>query len=187
MRSRSHHRGKNRWVRLVDRYLPVGLSVWLCRSHFCVLRRTRSGYVYACTVVRFVSTDGDAQLAQLWNSIHEGRMKRPTVESASRPVHHARSAEVEKRWPSLHEWMTAATWEEDGTPRTAPTVTLWAAQGQWKAVLRDRDLGVVLWLAADGLPELLKLMDGLVLCESAPWRHDEQGHERNGKRVKKGS
>lgn len=179
--------GDNRWRRLVDRNFPVGLSVWLCRSHYCLLCRARTGHVYSCSVVRFVSEDGDEQLAQLWSSIHEGRMKKPIIDSPSRPVNHAVSAEVQKRWPALHEWLTAATWEEDGTARTAPTLTLWAHQGQWKVVLRDREVGVVMWLSADNLPELMKLADGLVLTEGAPWRHDQEGHERNGKRVKKSS
>lgn len=172
---------------MADRHFPIGLSVWLCRTHYALLHRTRAGYVYSCQVVRFLSADGDEQLAQLWSSIHGGPMKRPTVDSAARPVNHASAAEVQKRWPALHEWLTSARWEEDGADRIAPTVTIWAQSGQWKMCLRDRDQSLVLWLAADSIVELMKLADGLVLSESAPWRHDDPGHERNGKRQKKGS
>jgi hypothetical protein len=114
-------------------------------------------------------------------------MKRPSPQSVANSVDHASSAEVKKRWPALHEWLTAGRFEEDGAVRAAPTVTIWAAGGQWKGCLRDKELGLVLWLGADTLSKLVDLADGIVLSPDCPWRHDDNQHERNGKRVKKGS
>jgi len=71
--------------------------------------------------------------------------------------------------------------------RVARTFTCWAAGGQWKVAVKDRAEGLVLWLSADSLQQLVVLLDAMVLSTEAPWRHDEANHERNGKRVKKGS
>lgn len=56
---------------------------------------------------------------------------------------------------------------------------------EWKATLKDRAEGLVMWLSAGSLRELIKLMDSFCLAEDGPWRHDDHQHERNGKRVKK--
>lgn len=161
--------------------------MWVSGDHFYLYRETRTGYVLAQSLVPFVSTIGDKQLVELWAEVWRFIMKRPDASTLAAAVDHASSAEVQKRWPSLHEWLTAGRFEEDGSTRAPPTVTIWASGGQWKACLRDKELGLVLWLGAETLTKLVALADGIVLSPDAPWRHDDQAHERNGKRVKKGS
>jgi hypothetical protein len=161
--------------------------VWVSRSVFYCGRGTRTGYLLHSALVPFVSEDGESQLVELWSYIWGVVMKRPPKNSAARPVDHASSAEVKKGWPSLHEWLTCARWEDDGADRQSPTLTVWAQSGQWKLCLRDRDQSRVLWLGAASLVELVDLADGIVLSPDAPWRHDDDAHERNGKRIKKSS
>lgn len=87
--------------------------------------------------------------------------------------------------PSLAEFMTSATFEGESVRRESPTVTVWCAAGQWRASVKDRAEGLVMWLVADTWSDLWAMVEMMVLEEDAPWRHDEQGHDRNGKRVRK--
>lgn len=98
---------------------------------------------------------------------------------------HADPGDLSKTFPQLAEFLTAAVFEGSKERRESPTVTVWAAGGQWKASVKDREEGLVMWLAAPGLLELLQLMEDFCQSPEAPWRHDDQAHERNGKRVKK--
>jgi hypothetical protein len=179
--------GRTRVVRYRSRYLPLGVVVFVSRSSFLVYRSTRSGFTLSSIVEDFESDDGDEQEQQVWNAVWRSLMKRPDPASLKAELNHAISPELAKKWACLHEWLTCAQWEDGGGPRQAPTVTIWANAGQWKCCLRDKDRQLVLWLGADKLIQLLDLADGLVLSPDAPWRIDQQDHERNGKRVKKGS
>lgn len=114
-------------------------------------------------------------------------MKRKDLTKMKGVLLHADPGDLAGDFPQLAEFMTAAVYEGGKDRRESPTVTIWAASGQWKASVKDRAEGLVLWLAADTLRNLLVLLDSFVLEPGAPWRHDEYGHERNGKRVKKGS
>jgi hypothetical protein len=109
-------------------------------------------------------------------------MKRKDVRPGGPSSSHAGALELNEWWPNLAEFLTAAAWEGCDEVRESPTVTFWAQGGQWRASLRDRAEGLVLWLVADSLNDLLTMADGLCLDSSAHWRHDQKDHERNGKR-----
>lgn len=100
---------------------------------------------------------------------------------------HARPDPLVEHFPDLAEFMTCAVFENDGSRRESPTITIWCAGGQWKASLKDRAEGLVLWLSAETILELLQLTDLFCLSTEGPWRHDDQDHERYKKRVKKES
>lgn len=112
-------------------------------------------------------------------------MKRRNKAECPGLVVHATDKGLADTHPSLAEFMTAAAYENEDGRRESPTVTVWCAGGQWKASIKDRAEGLVMWLSAETWADLWALVEMLVLEDSAPWRHDEQGHERNGKRVKK--
>jgi len=112
-------------------------------------------------------------------------MKRKDLTKLKGVLLHASPDELSKNYPNLAEFMTAATYDGNKERREAPTITIWAAGGQWKASVKDRAEGLVLWLVADTFGHLLELADGFVLDSGAPWRHDEMSHPRNGKRVGK--
>lgn len=98
---------------------------------------------------------------------------------------HASARGLTELYPNLSEFMTAAQFEGDGDRREAPTITVWASGGQWKASVKDRAEGLVMWLSADSWAELWQMVDLMCLESTAPWRHDDPSHDRNGKRVKK--
>lgn len=112
-------------------------------------------------------------------------MKRKDKSACPGLATHASTRGLTDVFPNLGEFMTAAVFEETGERRESPTVTIWCSGGQWKASVKDRAEGLVMWLSADSALELLQMTDLMCLESEGPWRHDDLGHERNGKRVKK--
>lgn len=100
---------------------------------------------------------------------------------------HASPEGLETIAPNLAEFLTVASYENDNSAREAPTVTIWCSGGRWKASIKDRAEGLVLWLDADRAVELLQMCDLFCMESDAPWRHDQPDHERYKKRVKKES
>jgi len=114
-------------------------------------------------------------------------MKRKDLAKSKSALLHADPEGLSKSFPKLAEFLTAATFEGSKDRRESPTLTIWATAGTWRASVKDRAEGLVLWLSAPHLLELLGMLEDFCLSPEAPWRHDEQGHQREGKRVKKGS
>lgn len=110
-------------------------------------------------------------------------MKKKDPKKVSGLAQHAAPSILETSYPNLAQFMTIAQYE-DGERREAPTVTVWAQGGLWKASVKDRAEGLVMWLSAEKLLELLQLVDLYCLEEDAPWRQDDPLSERKGKRVK---
>jgi len=114
-------------------------------------------------------------------------MKRKDLSKSRSTLLHADPEGMAKSFPKLSEFLTAAVFDGSKERRESPTITFWATGGTWRASVKDRAEGLVLWLSAPGVGELLAMLEDFVLSPEAPWRHDDNGHERNGKRVKKGS
>lgn len=165
--------------------MPKCCRVFVSRSRYVVLWLDRSGRVYGGVCRPFAALDADSQKAQLMESIWEGPMKRKTLEQLAGVRLHADPKGLLETHPSLAEFMTAATFEgsDKVERRESPTLTVWCAGGQWKASVKDRAEGLVMWLSSETWSGLLQMIDLFVLEVDAPWRHDEG--ELNGKRVRK--
>lgn len=111
-------------------------------------------------------------------------MKRKDVSAASGTTLHASPDLLKGNYPQLAEWLTAAVYD-DGSRRESPTITIWAAGGQWRLSLKDRAEGLVMWLSAEKLLEVMQLAELFVLSEEGPWRVDDYADKDKGKRVKK--
>jgi len=114
-------------------------------------------------------------------------MKRKDLSKSKSSLLHADPEGLAKSFPKLSEFLTAATFDGSKDRRESPTVTIWATSGTWRASVKDRAEGLVLWLSAPTVLELLGMLEDFCLSAEAPWRHDQDGHQRDGKRVKKGS
>jgi len=114
-------------------------------------------------------------------------MKRKDLSKSKSSLLHADPDGLAQTFPKFAEFLTAATFEGSKERRESPTVTFWALGGTWRASIKDRAEGLVLWLSAPNVGELLAMIEEFVLSAEAPWRHDQEGHNRDGKRVKKGS
>jgi len=111
-------------------------------------------------------------------------MKRKDPQSVPGLASHASPDLIKGHYPNLAEFLTCAAYE-DGARREAPTITLWAQSGQWKMSVKDRAEGLVMWLSAEKLLELLQMAELFVLESDAPWRIDEMGNPDKGKRTKR--
>lgn len=95
-------------------------------------------------------------------------------------------SEWAQRWPLMLAYMTQDRWE-DGTARQTASVLLFKQDGMIKAMLRDRDTGLCLWAAGNGLFAVLNALEGLLCDPKADWRQDRQVEGQKAKRVTKGS
>ena len=162
-----------------------GVLVYVLPEQYIVLRRSRTGHVYGSALLPFLTEGVENQRLEVARSIWGGAgMKRKDPSSVPGLSLHASPDLLKGNWPSLAEWLTSALYE-DGGRRESPTLTVWASAGQWKLSLKDRAEGLVMWLSAEKLLEVLQLAELLVLSADAPWRHDEWGDEKKGKRAKK--
>jgi len=168
-------------------YLPRGLSVFVTPRRFVLLWATGTGLVFGGRSSSFSGDTAESQERELWQAIWGEPMKRKDLKASLSAKFHADDTGLKESFPNLAEFMTAALFEGSKDRRESPTVTIWAAGGQWRASIKDRAEGLVLWLSAPAIGELLTMLEDFVLSADAPWRHDDQAHGNNGKRVKKGT
>lgn len=168
-------------------YLPRNVAVWLCPDGFLVQWRNCGGFVYASTWRWWRLGKRSDRPQQVMDVVWEGPMKRKALSSIASVRSHAPEDKWLSGFSNLQQFMLDAAFEGEEGRREAPTVTIWAGGGEWKAAVKDRSEGLVMWLSAPSLRELVKLMDTFCLSEDGPWRHDDHQHERNGKRKAKSS
>jgi len=168
-----------------ERDFPFGVRLFVSRDRMVLLRTTRGGCVYRGRCVPFLSPNGEDQISQVWGVIWGDIMKRKDLSKNKTSLVHADGGALLKPFPNLREFLTAAVFEGSKDRRESPTVTIWASGGTWRCSVKDRAEGLVLWVTAPELGEVLEMLEGFVLSPDAPWRHDDQSHERNGKRLRK--
>lgn len=112
-------------------------------------------------------------------------MRKKDVSSMKSLVTHASPSGLMEKFPNIAEFMTAATFEGSSERRDAPTITFWALGGLWKASVKDKAEGLVMFLSADTFLELVQLIELYVLEAEAPWKYDEMNSPNKGKRVER--
>jgi len=161
------------------------VSVYVSRERAAVLYSARQRHVYKGFLLSFLSPNAHDQRLQIANAIwKEQEVKRKDPKAMSGLATHASPGALADDFPHLAEFLTTATFE-DGTRRESPTVTIWAAGGQWKCSVKDRAESLVMWLSAEKLQELMQMLELFVLESDAPWRNDDFTSEQKGKRIKK--
>lgn len=111
-------------------------------------------------------------------------MKKKELSGRPEVINHATGGKLLAKLPNLDAFLTTGAYD-DGSRRESPTLTLWAVGGQWKLAVKDRAEGLVMWLSAADLEELVQMAELFVLEESAPWRRDDPAAADRGKRIKK--
>lgn len=74
-----------------------------------------------------------------------------------------------KRFPALHEYLTATSYP-DGSARQTASLSVFSEDGLWKACLNERDTGMVLFVAESHYDDLLTALELLLQEERPPWR-----------------
>jgi len=161
-----------------------GVSVLYSHREVFVLWSDRSGRVYRGRSVPGVLSAGGGLKMHVARFIwsEDEAMKRKTL-SRKGPRVHALDKELALSHPLLHEWMTAAVWEGSQEVRLGPTVTVWATNGEFRAAVKDRAEGLVMWLSAPSWSDLWQMCNDFCQSSEAPWREDDSGSPEKGKRI----
>lgn len=167
------------------KYIPRNAEVYVWEDKFLLRWVSKSGFAYCSVIVPFASRDGEDQRMEIFTRIWEGPVKRKDVKKIAGVKWHADPKELQKLYPNLSEFLTAAVYEGGSEIRESPTVTLWCSGGEWKCSVKDRAEHLVMWLSDISLVALVQLLEDFCLNVNGPWRHEDAAHERNGKRVRK--
>lgn len=87
-------------------------------------------------------------------------------------------------YPILWSYLTQNRWQ-DGSPRLTSSLLLFADDGVLKAMLRDREAGLCLWIAGATVSGLFDALEAAVSDAKADWRQDRQSKADSAKRVGK--
>jgi len=85
--------------------------------------------------------------------------------------------------PLLWGYLTQSVWE-DGTPRATSSLLLFEQDGFLKLMLRDRENGLCLWVAAPNLSSAFAAVELALSDPTTEWRLDRQAGNDQAKRVK---
>jgi len=107
---------------------------------------------------------------------------------ASRKVEGTAAALIDekasKKWPVLLDHLTQVAWE-DGTPRQTSTLSVFVGDGAFKALLKDRETALCLWVACPVLDKLFDVIEAALVDPGTVWRRDRQTGDQKASRVKK--
>lgn len=85
----------------------------------------------------------------------------------------AEDVELEGRCPLLFSLLTCTS-PEKGRTRRVCTMSVFAADGVWKASLNERDRELVLWASSDALASLPDALEAQLALDPIPWRSSSQ-------------
>jgi hypothetical protein len=90
-----------------------------------------------------------------------------------------------KEYPLLWDHLSQRKWD-DGSPRQTSSMMLFEQDGVLKAMLRDKDAGLCLWVASKSLYGVLGALEAALGDPEAEWRVDRQAEGQQARRVKRG-
>jgi K+-transporting ATPase A subunit len=88
--------------------------------------------------------------------------------------------------PTLWSYLTQWSWE-DGSPRQTCSLLMFVADFTLKAMLRDPNTGLCLWVTAETMHELYEALEAKLCDPRADWRVDRKSPGQQAKRVRKPS
>lgn len=129
---------------------------------------------------RFGRPDHEAALEDVWMSRNKGEGRR-VVAGDSVPTDGPTAV---KMLGNLI-WHLTATKYADGSPRRPGSLLVFAQDGVYKLMIRDRDEGLCLWLATQTIEGVLMAAEAGLGSPAAEWRVDRQQEGQQASRVKK--
>jgi len=100
-------------------------------------------------------------------------MRRPVRDDASRNDGGSGVFDTDsllpRRAPLLHLFLTDDKWD-DGAPRVAGTILLFAEGGRYKACLNDRDGGRSVFVSGDSVEAILDALEAGLADDNLEWR-----------------
>jgi hypothetical protein len=86
--------------------------------------------------------------------------------------------------PTTWAYLTQDRWE-DGSPRETSGLLVFQQDGLLKAMLRDKNSGLCLWVTGQSLQGLLATLEAALGDPAAEWRQDRQQAGQKASRVNK--
>jgi hypothetical protein len=94
--------------------------------------------------------------------------------------------DLSAKYPVLWSHLTQTSWD-DGLVRETSSLLVFLQDGMLKGMVRDREHGLCLWMAAGSLGGLLDALEAGLCDPQAEWRIDRQKEGQQAKRVRKTS
>lgn len=92
---------------------------------------------------------------------------------------------TQKVCPTVFEYLTLEKWD-DGSPRKPSSLSVFAQEGVFKCILRDKDQGLCLWVSSDTLSMLFNALEAALADPETIWRRDRfDGSDQGAKRTRK--
>jgi hypothetical protein len=93
---------------------------------------------------------------------------------------------AKQQFPNLWDHLTQKRWD-DGSARQTSSLLLFEQDGVFKAMLRDREAALCLWVAAQGFFAVFEALEAALCDPAAEWRVDRQQEGQQAKRVRRAS
>lgn len=145
-------------------------------------RQFRSGFV-SCAFSFPVATRTRMEILSLVEQeiVMLERATRPKTEGG---LSGTVDVDLAKKFPALAAHLCQAAWE-DGDLRQTSTLAIFTGDGCWKACLRDRELGLCLWVAAKSFAALPGVLEAALGDPGTVWRVDRQASGAQASRKRK--
>jgi hypothetical protein len=104
---------------------------------------------------------------EVWKMLKKSQFAAQEVKEGNVPTRDPLSQNHANLW----DFMTQSAWE-DGTDRETGSMLIFCDAGALKAMLKDRDSGMCLWITAPALGSLLDVADAKLVDPAAEWKKD---------------
>lgn len=151
-----------------------------------LVRYTRRGFPLDARTVFLGADHFSAWLESVEAGVEEMLQKPANRKVAGSAGELPMDIKAKKDYPLLWDHLSQRKWE-DGSPRQTSSVMIFEQDGVLKAMLRDKDAGLCLWVASKSLYGVLAALEAGLSDPEAEWRVDRQAEGQQAKRVRKGS
>lgn len=88
-------------------------------------------------------------------------------------------SEFEKRYPTLWAFLTDSKWST-GEARETGSILIFTQEGQWKAMVKDKDSGYIAFVTKNTFKSLLEALERGLVEEKLDWREDQFKAKKKG-------
>lgn len=163
------------------------MRAYLCGPVVRLVRHSSwTGLPVACSQVVVYGSDGAGLRALVDGEAHLMLDKAANRVIAGQVKDVPRDAVYAQRHPTLWSHLTQTTWP-DGSERATSSLLIFQQDGCLKGMLRDREAGLCLWVAAPGLGALFEVLESALGDPRTEWRVDRQEPGQRATRKRKGA
>lgn len=163
-----------------------GVKVFQLGEDLHLVRYSRRGFPLDAATTRLWSGGYAIWLRTVEDEVEEMLQKPTNRKVAGVAAELPKDVRAAKEYPLLWDHLSQRKWD-DGSPRQTSSVMLFEQDGVLKAMLRDKDAGLCLWVASKSLYGVLGALEAALSDPEAEWRVDRQAEGQQAKRVKRSS